>query len=344
MILQSLYDYYQRKAADPESGIAPEGWEWKEIPFIVVLDEEGNFVRIEDTSEGEGKKKRGKAFLVPQGVKKTSSIAANLLWDTAGYVFGLANIDGLDAEKSKKATERAPEQKKAFSKRIEDELPESGRRVAVLRFLSGTSMDALERMPEWENIRKANPLISLRFEGELGLFCRSEEVRAALAERSGARQADGICLVSGRSDHICELHTAIKNVYGAQTSGANIVSFNLDSFRSFGKKQGANAPVGEAATFAYTTALNALLSRDSVQRIQVGDASTVFWSERKTNFESDFAFFFKEPEKDDPAAGVRRIRGLFDSPGTGGYIEDMGDEKFGSTVNLVAQAETVAEY
>jgi CRISPR-associated protein Csd1 len=328
MILQSLYDYYQRKAADPESGIAPEGWEWKEIPFIAVLDAEGNLLRIDPTSEGEGKNKRAKRFLVPQGVKKASGIAANLLWDAAGYVLGIINTDGLDSGKAEKATERAPKQKQAFTKRIEDELPKTVRRDAVLRFLSETSWEALESTPECENIRKTNSLISFRFEGELELFCRSKEVRAALAKTNGDRQADGICLVSGESDHICELHTAVKNVYGAQTAGANIVSFNLDSFRSFRKKQGANAPVGEKAVFAYTTALNALLSRDSAQRIQVGEASTVFWSERKTSFESDFAFFFKEPDKDDPAAGVRRIRSLFESPGTGGYIEDSGGEKF----------------
>ena len=41
MILQALKEYYDRKAkpvgksgpADPESGIAPLGWEWKRIPF-----------------------------------------------------------------------------------------------------------------------------------------------------------------------------------------------------------------------------------------------------------------------------------------------------------------------
>ena len=33
MILQALCDYYQRKANDPESGIAPEGFEYKEIPL-----------------------------------------------------------------------------------------------------------------------------------------------------------------------------------------------------------------------------------------------------------------------------------------------------------------------
>ena len=47
MILQALCDYYDRKAADPESGIAPPGFEWKEIPFIIVIDGEGRFVTIE---------------------------------------------------------------------------------------------------------------------------------------------------------------------------------------------------------------------------------------------------------------------------------------------------------
>ena len=35
MILQALKDYYDRKAADPESGIAPLGWERKEIPYLI---------------------------------------------------------------------------------------------------------------------------------------------------------------------------------------------------------------------------------------------------------------------------------------------------------------------
>ena len=38
MILQALYEYYQRKAADPESTIAPRGLEWKEIPYLILID------------------------------------------------------------------------------------------------------------------------------------------------------------------------------------------------------------------------------------------------------------------------------------------------------------------
>ena len=88
MILQALHDYYLRKAADPSGGIAPEGFEWKPIPFLVVLDPAGRFMAIQDTREGEGKKRQPKAFLVPKAEKRTVGIKANLLWDNAEYALG----------------------------------------------------------------------------------------------------------------------------------------------------------------------------------------------------------------------------------------------------------------
>lgn len=38
MILQALHSYYERKSADPEAHMAPPGFEWKDIPFIVEID------------------------------------------------------------------------------------------------------------------------------------------------------------------------------------------------------------------------------------------------------------------------------------------------------------------
>ena len=58
MILQALYEYYQRKAADPGSTIAPHGLEWKEIPYLILIDKKGNFLELQDTTEGVGKQKR----------------------------------------------------------------------------------------------------------------------------------------------------------------------------------------------------------------------------------------------------------------------------------------------
>jgi hypothetical protein len=109
-------------------------------------------------------------------------------------------------------------------------------------------------------------------------------IQAALNATADDDAPRAVCLVTGQQAPVERLHAAIKGVWGAQTSGANIVSFNARAFESYGKteRQGENAPVSRAAAFAYTTALNHLLRKDSPQRIQVGDASTVFWAEGKT--------------------------------------------------------------
>ncbi|MFA6836930.1 MAG: type I-C CRISPR-associated protein Cas8c/Csd1 [Fibrobacteraceae bacterium] len=334
MILQALMEYYDRKAADPESGMAPEGWEPKEILFLIVLDANGNLVQIEDIREGDGKKKKGKIFLVPQAVKKTSGVSANLLWDVAGYVFGIVNVDALDEKNKEKALERASRQKTAFRERIAKELPQCAQTKAILSFLDTITRARLEQESLWSEIYETNPILTFRFEEEKQLFCCSQIVVSAMDQRRNGTENSQqeaplpACLVTGAPDEVAELHTSIKGVYNAQSSGANIVSFNLAPFCSFNKRQGRNAPVGKRAMFAYTTALNSLLSKNSAQHILIGDASTVFWSEKKTHFETDFSFFFKEPEKDNPDAGTDCIRNLFNSVNTGSYLEDSGRTKF----------------
>lgn len=274
MILQALYDYYERKSTDPDAHMAPPGFEWKEIPFVVEIDARGNPVQIEDTREGEGKKKRARAFLVPQGVKKTSGVVANLLWDNTEYVLGVDT-------KGKPA--RVAEQHQAFLAKIES-LPTTTQAdagiQAVLRFLRRTDSPMLSQYPVWNEITETNPNLTFRLRGDIDLVCQRSATVATIRKGQNSESADGLCLVTGELDDIERLHTAIKGVWGAQTSGANIVSFNLDAFNSYGKTQGANAPVGKRAAFGYTTALNYLLRKDSPQRLQVGDSSAVFWADK----------------------------------------------------------------
>lgn len=316
MILQALKEYYDRKATDPDSDIAPEGWERKEIPFVVVVDQNGSLVRIEDTREGDGKKKRAKIYLVPQGVKKTSGIAANLLWDVAGYVFGI--------------DKKGEAKKVAFLERLKNELGDIEIVQKVICFLENITVEELTKDDCWKEISETNPNLTFRINTDPFLVCRHQDVisKIVLLSQNDTEDKTGVCLVTGDKTKIKTLHTAIKGVYGAQTAGANIVSFNLDAFRSYGKEQGFNSPVGVQAEFSYTTAINTLLGKDSRQRISVGDASTVFWSEKQTSFETDFSFFFKEPEKDDPDAGAERVKALFESAKSGAYREDDGDTRF----------------
>lgn len=87
------------------------------------------------------------------------------------------------------------------------------------------------------------------------------------------------CLVTGCEQNIARIHQPLKEVKDSQTTGAALVSFNKDAFSSYGKEQSYNAPVGEEAAFAYTTALNHLLHKENGHSIQIGDATTVFWAD-----------------------------------------------------------------
>lgn len=310
MILQALNDYYARKAADPDGGLAPEGFEPKAIPFVLVLDDTGRLMQLADRREGAGKKKTAKAVLVPQGTKKTSGVAANLLWDTAEYVLG---ID------TRGKPERVAEQQAAFMARLRDAFgksPDDAGLRAVLAFLERhrtDAMGALEAHPAWPEILETNPPLTFQLNTDTGLVCQRPTVVAALMNK-GSDAPDGLCLVSGEPDAIERLHAAIKGVWGAQTSGANIVSFNLGAFNSYGKSQSFNAPVGKRAAFAYTTALNHLLAKGSRQRVQVGDASTVFWAEKASGevFESAFLDFLAPP-RDNPDQGTQAVASLYAS-------------------------------
>lgn len=325
MILHALKEYYDRKAEDPDSDMAPPGFEWKEIPFVVVLDLHGSPVSIEQTYEGEGKNRRAKRFMVPQAVKKTSGIAANVFWDNPEYVLGIP---------LKGKPERVIKQHAAFRKRIDDlgDLVDDGF-MALKAFLTKDHKEELlQGFGEvWMSLLREGGNLTFRLAGDKNLILERPAIKGAIvcASKESAESYKGICLVTGKKDVIERLHPSIKGVYGAQSSGANIVSFNLDAFRSFNKNQGANSPVGKMAVFAYTTALNHLLGRGSKQRMQVGDASTIFWAEKATAFEQEFADFFGESPKDDPDRGLRAVEGLFKAIDTGAfYIDESARNRF----------------
>ena len=128
--------------------------------------------------------------------------------------------------------------------------------------------------------------------------------------------------MTGDQDIPAVLHNPIKGIRDAQSTGANIVSFNLAAFTSYGKEQSLNAPVGKRTEFAYVTALNTLLGRDSRQKIQVGDATTIFWASKENRFEDVFAELFgtspiAEAPSDVSSHDLRQVVALFRAPDSG---------------------------
>jgi CRISPR-associated protein Csd1 len=331
MILGELVGYYQRKTATDPNAIAPEGWIRRPIDYFMVLSREGKCLDIAENTVQQKKRKVAKEELVPsigkQSLKHTNSGKdANLLWDNAAFALGYG------AKGADKLTHFMAEIDRYFPG-IEDDA------LAALRaFLLGLQEKGalallLEHFGLKETFATREPIIAFRWQPDNGIAIHQRQNLVATYANSRATamaQVYGDCLVSGNGNVPIALNeTVIKNVRAAQTAGANIVSYNKRAFESYGKREraGENSPISIETSFAYTTALNHLLRFDSPQRIQVGDATTVFWSDATNSLEDDFAVFFDEPLKGDadPDRGARAVAALFESAkqGVGPALDDQ---------------------
>ncbi|MDH4992923.1 type I-C CRISPR-associated protein Cas8c/Csd1 [Aquamicrobium lusatiense] len=286
-MIASLVRAYERLPEAPPFGFSSE-----KIGFCIALNRDGTVAEVVDL-RGDDKKRSPRMVLVPQAVKRTVGIAPNFLWDKSAYVLGVTAGEG------KRTADEHAKFRETHAEWLSD-TDDVGLR-AVLRFLESWRPEHFVP-PFWpEEMRDQNIVFALAEEyRECFLHDRPVARQAWNAIGAAGASAPRICLVSGERTATVRLHPSIKGVWGAQSSGASLVSFNLDAFTSYGHEQGDNAPVSEAAVFAYTTALNRFLEKDSGHRIQIGDASTVFWAdaEKKTAelAESFFAAMFDTGE------------------------------------------------
>ena len=328
MILHALTRYYQRKAAS-DGNVAPEGFENKEIPFVIVLDKAGKFIQLEDTREQQGKKKIGRKFLVPKGLGRAGSKSyevSNTLWDHYGYVLAHPKED------DEKSDILAQNQHKSFIAKVDElkqALPDDAGIQAVSAFLAQADEVIKVRQAEgWQECAKIKGCnLSFRLVDEpVALVCQSKAVQAYLAaakaEVSDGIQ-EGICLVTGKKTTIARLHNAVK---GVNAKPSPFTSVNLAAFESYGKQQGFIFPVGEQTMFEYTTALNMLL--DGENRFRIGEVSVVCWSEKPTPLESKVALKINGGGKDNPDAHIDEVKALYKSLHNGKYMEPNGKDKF----------------
>ena len=341
MILQALNAYYQRLAQESTSDIAPEGFQKKGVPFLIVLNKSGKFVDLIDNRIPSGKKLVARDFLVPKERERSGTNAwqeANLLWDHYGYVLGHSKSD---SEADKKMAQK---QHGAFVAKVKSLLgrySDDPEIKAVHQFLSTDNLEAVFASASWPDCKKIPGCnLSFQLEGALRLVCQNDNVRAYVisGENSSsdneddteAPEMDGICLITGEFGPVARLHPRTSLPSPKSKSNAKIVSFQKNmGFDSYGKQQSFNAPVGQKAAFAYTTALNQMLSRDSRQKLQVGDATMVFWAEKKNEMENVFADFFGvQPAKGEPEQDYKNLIALFRSPESGAMSEFDPNTKF----------------
>jgi CRISPR-associated protein Csd1 len=324
-VLQALDRYYDRMAARGEAE-AP-GNSREKISFAIVLSAEGEPVQVLDLREAAGKRMVLRVLEVPAAVKRAAGILPNLFRDKTSYVLGRTAGEG-----RRTAEEHAAF--KAANLAMLDGAHDEGL-VALRRFLEAWSPARFDAAPFTSELLDGN--VVFRLHGELAYIHQREAARRLIEMRIGGVGPTGFCLVTGTEAPLRRLHPSIKGVEGAQSSGASLVSFNLDAFSSYGKEQGANAPTSETASFRYGAALNRMLDRGSTNRLArpIGDTSVVFWANTSAVVdetaakaaENAFVAWFDQPAQSgqgaDDASEAAKLRDALDMLAKGRPIQDL---------------------
>ena len=271
-VLEALARHYDRLRARGE--VPPYGFSRERISCAVELSDAGEAVAVSPLPKRSGSTPGPTVCEVPQAVRRTSRPAANFLWDKTAYALGVKR------DPVTRKVRPAHREHRTFRALHEALLTDAGDDAlrALLRFLRAWDPSDYGALPHAEAMLGLN--VIFRLEGDRQWLHERPAAKRIWAEHLARTvPARGTCLVTGARAPIALVHPAVRGVRGAHPAGAALVTFNLDTFGSYGKTRGANAPVSMHAAFAYASALDALLAIDSRQRVRIGGMTVVFWAE-----------------------------------------------------------------
>ena len=306
MILQALTDYYH--VLEREGKIAAPGWGPVKVSFALELGDDGTLEQVISIQTEQQKSKKTvvapQIISLPAPVKRTVGVAANFLCDNSGYMLGI------DDKGKPRRTRECFDACRALHEQLLDGVDSPAARAVLAFFRTWDPEQAREHPALAEQLDDVLAGGNLVFRTAEGYVHRNPAVRQAWEAHYNAAGdgPQGICLVTGEYGPVEAVHPAIKNVAGAQSSGAALVSFNAPAFCSYGKEQNLNAPTGKSAAFAYTAALNHLLAdREHVYR--VGDATVVCWAKGGGDLYQSF-FGYAAFGQEEPAYEESELRNM----------------------------------
>jgi len=318
MILQALYEYYQR-----DRNSVPLGWMKANLSFIIVIDDNGHFLRIEDCRNEKGK---GQTYLLPKGEHNNSETPL-LFWDNLMYALDYS-------DKPSKTTHK---KHLSFVKRCKDVASRHNDRSlkAVVLFYEQNELLKVYNDGLWETvIRNPNSNVSFQIQGSTRIIPCEDSFKKIVQLECIADDANGkkgVCLVTGEYSELVK--TGTKTPIKGCKSSAKLVSFQVSSgYDSYGKEQGYNAPISIEADFAFSSAIKKMLEESSGNKFLVGNRTFLFWASKddEAGRQAEEIIFsmlgFSDPE-DNPDRRIEQVRKVFKSIYSG-ILKTALDDKF----------------
>ena len=316
MILQALVSYYETLAARGE--LPQPGWAPVKVSYVLNLDDQGDITTVvcikEEVTRGKKKTLVPQTIQLPAPVKRTVGVTANFLCDNSSYILGA------DKKGKPKRSLECFQACKTLHETLLVSVEEPAAR-ALLSFFEHWQPEKLTEHPafahqDMEDVLASANLI-FRYRGRY--LHEIPAIRQAWQDyyNNSKDSQQFPCLVTGQMAPVAQLHPSIKGIYGAQSSGASLVSFNAPAFCSYDREQGLNAPTSQYAAFAYGAALNHLIA---TQNTRVGDVTLLFWAESGEDAYADALKQFSFEDEDDKYK-EKDLKGLMDSLAEGADVE-----------------------
>lgn len=316
MILQALVSYYETLAARGE--LPQPGWAPVKVSYVLNLDDQGDITTVvcikEEVTRGKKKALVPQTIQLPAPVKRTVGVTANFLCDNSSYILGA------DKKGKPKRSLECFQACKTLHETLLVSVEEPAAR-ALLSFFDHWQPEKLTEHPafahqDMEDLLASANLI-FRYRGRY--LHEIPAIRQAWQDYYNNSQngQQFPCLVTGKLAPVAQLHPSIKGIYGAQSSGASLVSFNAPAFCSYDREQGLNAPTSQYAAFAYGAALNYLIA---TQNTRVGDVTLLFWAESGEEAYADALKQFSFEDEDDQYK-EEDLKGLMESLAEGADVE-----------------------
>lgn len=263
-LLRWLYDYAKAHSLEKEAF-----FEEMEIEWLLKVGLDG--VSIERLHGPRGN--RGQPMHVPIPLKRSSGLCANIPADNAMYVLGME----FPPEEGKR-----PRSDPDWHKKCHEDYVAQLERAALETGDIGIQIVAQVLRQKGGKILKESSIKNAEIESG-DMICPAvfeNGVWQPLVERPSLRKwwvekypelqkmeiGEGQCQVTGKISKLARIHPLVRGVRGGRSTGVTLVTFNDPSSESFGKTQGANAPISVEAAILCSKAFSRIISSQSGKR------------------------------------------------------------------------------
>ena len=260
MILQALYDYYDRLNDWQEDFLAPIGFEDREIGFVIVIDRNGRFLEIEDFNNPEGSVQD---FRVVQYIERTSNASevACVFWDSPEYIINM--LGKTIAEEPQAKTRTFAAMVDSFCKLYPDN-PEF-KAVSLFYHKKEYLNPKIAESKEFKRIVSSETIVrymSFKVEGQDNIVAAHNDLYDYKRKQYESSEHRGTCFITGKTNMPLANNSSVVKIFESAAT-SKLLSYNFGSANSYGRKDIGNFPISIEADSKIYNAFRYLLRRGS---------------------------------------------------------------------------------